>query len=80
MAKVLPLQGEMIRALGADPSGFASFHHALLTLRNPRMRDAALPILAEGDAFIAVGALHLIGDDGLVSLLRRAGYELTPIE
>jgi uncharacterized protein YbaP (TraB family) len=80
MAKVLPLQSEMIRALGAEPSGFASFHHALLTLRNPRMRDAALPILAEGDAFIAVGALHLIGDDGLVTLLRQAGYEVSPVE
>jgi uncharacterized protein YbaP (TraB family) len=80
MAKVLPLQGEMIRAQGVDPSGFASFHHALLTLRNPRMRDTALPILEAGEAFIAVGALHLIGDDGLVALLRAAGYEVTAVE
>ena len=80
MAKLLPLQTEMIRASGHDPASFKSFQNALLTVRNPRMRDAALPILANGEAFIAVGALHLIGDDGLVSLLRQAGYELTPIE
>lgn len=80
MTKVLPLQAEMIRAAGADPAGFASFYNALLTLRNPRMRDAALPHLAKGNAFIAVGALHLIGEDGLVALLRAAGYEIAPVE
>lgn len=80
MARMLPLQAELIRAAGLDPAGFKSFQHALLTVRNPRMRDAALPMLSEGGAFIAVGALHLIGDDGLVALLRTAGYELTPVE
>lgn len=80
MARMLPLQAEMMRAAGIDPAGFKSFQHALLTIRNPRMRDAALPMLAEGGAFIAVGALHLIGDDGLVALLRKSGYEVTPVE
>ena len=80
MGKVLPMQAEMIRAQGLDPSAMESFRHALLTVRNPRMRDAALPILAKGDAFIAVGALHLIGENGLVALLRQAGYEVTPVE
>lgn len=80
MGKVLPMQAEMIRAQGLDPSAMESFRHALLTVRNPRMRDAALPILAKGEAFIAVGALHLIGENGLVALLRQAGYEVTPVE
>ena len=80
MSKLFPLQAEMIRAAGLDPAGFKSFQHALLTVRNPRMRDAALPILARGHAFIAVGALHLIGDDGLVALLRDAGYDVVPVE
>ncbi len=80
MGKVLPMQAEMIRAHGLDPTAMESFRHALLTVRNPRMRDAALPILAKGEAFIAVGALHLIGDNGLVALLRQSGYEVVPIE
>ena len=80
MSKMLPLQAEMIRAVGLDPAGFKGFQHALLTVRNPRMRDAALPILAKGRAFIAVGALHLIGEDGLVKLFRDAGYEIAPVE
>ncbi|MEZ5817529.1 MAG: TraB/GumN family protein [Hyphomicrobiaceae bacterium] len=80
MAKVLPMQAEMMRAAGVDPSAMKSLQHALLTVRNPRMRDAALPILVKGEAFIAVGALHLIGEDGLVALLREAGYEVTPVD
>ncbi len=39
-----------------------------------------LPILMrEQSTFIAVGALHLAGQQGLVSLFRKAGYTVTPI-
>jgi uncharacterized protein YbaP (TraB family) len=44
------------------------------------MRDAAGPLLDEGGVFIAVGALHLSGEKGLVALLREAGYTVTPVE
>ena len=36
-------------------------------------------IFATGDAFIAVGADHLIGDKGVVSLLRGRGFTVTRI-
>jgi uncharacterized protein YbaP (TraB family) len=41
------------------------------------MAQRAAPVLATGDAFIAVGALHLPGEEGLVELLRAQGYRLT---
>lgn len=44
--------------------------------RNARMARRLTPILAEGDAFIAVGALHLYGAEGLIQLLRDSGYEV----
>ena len=47
--------------------------------RNRRMLDAVLPKLQEGTVFIAVGALHLPGESGLIRGLRRAGYQLTPL-
>jgi uncharacterized protein YbaP (TraB family) len=47
--------------------------------RNLRMRDRLMPLLMEGGSFIAVGAMHLIGEDGLVELLRAAGYTVTRI-
>jgi uncharacterized protein YbaP (TraB family) len=38
-----------------------------------------LPYLAKGNAFIAIGALHLSGAEGVVALLRQAGYKVTPV-
>lgn len=80
IAKVWALQTEMWRRIGFDPAAFATFRRELITVRNAHMRDAALPILAEGNAFIAVGALHLVGGDGLVALLRDAGFEVVAAE
>jgi uncharacterized protein len=48
--------------------------------RNLVMRDNALPQLAAGGLFVAVGALHLPGHQGLVELFRKAGYSVTAIE
>ena len=31
-------------------------------------------------AFIAVGALHLVGEDGLITSLRKLGYTVTPVK
>lgn len=47
--------------------------------RNWRMLERALPLLEQGGVFIAVGALHLPGDTGLIKLLRDADYQLQVI-
>jgi uncharacterized protein YbaP (TraB family) len=44
------------------------------------MRDAALAQIEKGATFIAVGALHLPGKTGLVTMLREAGITATAIE
>ena len=43
------------------------------------MAKRSAPIIDRGDAFIAVGALHLPGRDGLVARLRQAGYTVTAV-
>lgn len=60
-----------------DAEDYAAFDQALVRARNGVMAERARPILDKGDAFIAVGALHLPGDEGLIELLRRAGYTVT---
>jgi uncharacterized protein YbaP (TraB family) len=75
-----PLQLELAEKVGVERKVFDSYEQALLVRRNFGMRDGALPYLSEGQAFIAVGALHLAGKNGLVSLLRGAGYTVTAIE
>lgn len=57
----------------------AVFDQRLLYDRNARMLERMRPQLGAGEAFIAVGALHLYGDQGLLSLLARAGYQVTRV-
>ena len=51
----------------------------LLTRRNARMQQRMVPFLKQGNAFIAVGAAHLAGNEGLLNLLEQAGYRVTPV-
>lgn len=37
-------------------------------------------IMSEGSTLFVVGAAHLIGDDGVISLLKKAGYKVKPIK
>jgi uncharacterized protein YbaP (TraB family) len=63
----------------ADARGMAEFEEKLITIRNHHMADRGASILARGNVFMAVGALHLIGDQGLVELFRKQGYTATPV-
>jgi uncharacterized protein len=76
----MPFQLALAEQIGTSPAVFDGFKKSLLIDRNARMRDAALPLLDKGDAFIAVGALHLPGPTGLVALLRQSGYTVTAVE
>ncbi len=51
----------------------------LVTDRNHLMVERMLPYLQQGSAFVAVGALHLPGPEGILSLLRKQGYEVTKV-
>lgn len=57
----------------------AEFTRLLLVGRNETMMKRAAPLLAEGGAFIAVGALHLSGKGGLIELMRGAGYRVEKV-
>lgn len=80
MGAAMPFQYMLADQMGVPASAFASFERSLLVDRNVRMKAAAAPLLEEGGAFIAVGALHLPGKTGLVALLRQAGYMVTAVE
>ncbi|MBX3579194.1 MAG: TraB/GumN family protein [Rhizobiaceae bacterium] len=73
----LPLFRSVMPSGSGDESGYAAFEEAMVKARNRTMADGAAPLLAGGGAFIAVGALHLPGPDGLVEQFRRAGYTVT---
>jgi hypothetical protein len=55
------------------------FTHQGIDLRNQRMLQTLLSHLGVGRVFVAVGALHLPGELGLINLLRKQGYEMQPL-
>ena len=51
----------------------------MLDNRNKKWMEQLPSLMKEGQSFIAVGALHLTGYNGLINLFRMAGYTVTPI-
>ncbi len=64
---------------GASAPVLERFQRHGLDVRNRRMSDRALPLLARDSVLIAVGALHLVGPGGLPARLREQGYEVEGI-
>ena len=62
-----------------DPETRRYFLERGIDDRNHRMLASLLPQLESGKVFVAIGALHLPGETGLINLLREKGYELTPL-
>lgn len=56
-----------------------SFKQRALLERNHRMVRRMKSRLQEGNSFIAVGALHLPGEEGILRLLQKEGYRVTPV-
>ncbi len=63
---------------GADDNdAYAEFEKQMVHSRNHTMAQRLVPMLEDGNAFVAVGALHLPGNEGLVQLLRDSDYTVT---
>jgi len=72
-----PLFRAVLPSGDGDDAGYAAFEQTMITARNKTMLAHAEPILDKGGAFIAVGAMHLPGPEGLVTLMRKAGYTVS---
>jgi len=72
-------ENKLMRMMQSEVKGHEKFFSLLLTDRNRRWISKLKAVLdsSNENVLIAVGALHLIGDDGLVALLRKAGYKVT---
>jgi uncharacterized protein YbaP (TraB family) len=78
MNMLMPMAKRMDKSMGAA-NMMQLVEKELIEKRNRNMLRSALGLLPEGNVFVAVGALHLPGDKGLVELLRNSGYVVTPI-
>lgn len=69
--------GDMITKSDA---GMMHYQDVLLNNRNRNWVEKLKILLKEKSLVIAVGAGHLPGETGVINLLRKAGYKVTPVE
>lgn len=60
----------------SDDGLYRELIRKLLTERNYTMVERMQPLLQNGRAFIAIGAMHLAGTEGVLSLLERLDYQV----
>lgn len=69
----------LYRYILEQSDGSPQFEETVLKQRNHRWVEQFMEMLPQHSSFIAVGAGHLGGQDGLIQLLQQQGYQLTPI-
>ncbi len=62
-----------------DEAVFARFLQIILHNRNQRIIERMQPWLDQGQTFMAVGALHLVGNTGLLQTLEKNDFNITRI-
>lgn len=66
--------------LSEEDDEHPEFMVALLDKRNAEWLEKLPEIMKAAPSFIAVGALHLAGDKGIVEGLKKLGYNVTPVK
>jgi uncharacterized protein len=82
-AAIMPTLNAALQVEGmseADIVAGKAFEEKMITNRNKTMAERLPEHLDEGGAFVAIGALHLPGDQGVVQLLKDAGFTVTAVK
>lgn len=67
---------DSVASLGADETLPEKFERAMIENRNHRMAERISFFIQNKSAFIALGALHLPGKEGVIELLRQKGFSV----
>lgn len=62
-----------------DPALMKRMMTSMIDVRNVRMAERVQNELRSGGAFVAVGAMHLPGEKGLLNLLKQRGYKVSTV-
>lgn len=69
-----------LQSLLQDSEGLGGSIDALVDNRNKKWIVRMAPMMSESSVFFAVGAGHLAGTNGVISLLQKEGYIVTPLK
>ena len=75
-----PLQAAVAKKAGVDEKAYEAYRENVHVERTKRMRNRLAPHLDRGGVFVAVGAMHLPGPQGLVTMIKEMGFTITPVE
>ena len=70
---------DSLSANDSDTKKEEKFYKALVVDRNERMANRIGEFIKKQPTFIAIGALHLPGDIGVIGLLRKKGFTVEPV-
>lgn len=68
-----------LSSLMAQDSLMVNYSNELVIKRNHLMSQRISAIIPSQSCFIAIGAGHLAGDEGVIALLRKQGYKVEPV-
>lgn len=69
----------MVSMIGNEESGLGDFDDLLLNKRNQNWIPQIITMAKTQPTFIAVGAGHLAGPQGVINLLRKEGIKIRPV-
>ncbi|MCU0348863.1 MAG: TraB/GumN family protein [Saprospiraceae bacterium] len=69
----------MVSMMGEEDSGIGGYEDLLLNQRNRNWIPVMGEMMVKQPTFFAVGAGHLAGDQGVISLLRKEGYKVEAV-
>ena len=69
----------MISMITDEGESLSEYEDILLSKRNKAWISGMRKMMSELPTFFAVGAGHLAGEKGVINLLKKEGYKLTPI-
>jgi hypothetical protein len=79
LTELMQFSIDYMRENSLDQILIDNFYKRIVDDRNQRMVKRMKKRLQEGNAFIAIGALHLPGKQGILKLLEKQGYKVSTV-
>lgn len=70
---------DSVAAYSIAAEHYSSYDYEMINGRNKTMVKNLLPLLKKQSVFVAVGAAHLPGKEGMIALLQAAGYTVEKV-
>jgi uncharacterized protein YbaP (TraB family) len=71
---------QQLNEMTTSDEDYGDYEDIMLEKRNRNWIPVMTEAMKEKPSFFAVGAAHLVGDHGVINLLRQKGYKVTPVK